>query len=269
MKKTVGLMVSLLLAAPAMAANPPASSPMTLEQRITVLERKVKALSELSFRLDALQREVQQLRGEVEVQSHTLEEMKQRQRTLYLDIDQRLSQMKPGSAPDMGSTAEVPASAVTSESPSTVTAPPTTTSQPQTPAAVSTGDPAQEEARYQKAFDTLMQRRYADASIAFQQFLQDYPGGRYADNAQYWLAEASYVTRDFGTALAEFNKVLSLYPQSTKVPDALLKIGFILYEQKNWVDARNSLERVTREFPVSGAARLAQQRLDKMRSEGH
>jgi tol-pal system protein YbgF len=267
MKQTVGVMVSLLLAGPAIAANPPASQTMPLEQRVMLLERKVQALSDMAFRLDALQREVQQLRGDVEVQNHNVEEMKQRQRALYLDIDQRLSQMKTGQATSMP-----PSPAVSQMNPAAAETPPAAASgvsnTPQVDVA-SSADPALEEAAYQKAFDILMQRRYADAKVALQQFLVSYPGGRFADNAQYWLAEASYVTRDFDTALAEFAKVLNQYPQSAKVPDARLKTGFILYEQKKWAEARSSLEKVTQENPGSSAARLAQQRLDRMRSEGH
>ena len=61
-----------------------------LQQRLEVLERKVRALSDVVLRLDDLQREVRQLRGEVEVQNHALESLKQRQRDLYLDLDNRL-----------------------------------------------------------------------------------------------------------------------------------------------------------------------------------
>jgi len=70
-----------------------------MQQRIEVLERKVRVISELVIRLDRLQREVQQLRGEVEVQNHALESMKQRQRDLYLDLDSRLSQSSGSGAP--------------------------------------------------------------------------------------------------------------------------------------------------------------------------
>ena len=262
MKQTVVAMVLLALAGSAMAATPPASKPMPMEQRILVLERKVKALSELAFRLDALQREVQQLRGDVEVQNHTIEGMKQRQRSLYLDIDQRLNQMKPGQPSAMA-----PSSPSSHSTMSTPSAPPamTTTNitQPPSGTAVATVDPAQEEARYQQAFDILKQRRYNDAKVALQQFLASYPGGRLADNAQYWLAETSYVTRDFDTALDEFNKVLNLYPQSAKVPDALLKAGFIHYEKKNWAEARSHLEKVVKRYSYlvrcpSGAATFGQ-----------
>ena len=66
-----------------------------------------------------------------------------------------------------------------------------------------------------------------------------------------------------------FQKVSEKYPQSKKVPDALVKIGFCRYELKQWDSARQVLTQVTSRYPDAPAARLAQQRLDKMASEGH
>jgi tol-pal system protein YbgF len=284
MKRTVVMAMLSSVAFTALAAPPAAPKP-TLEQRVSILERKVKTLSSLVLRMDTLQREVQQLRGEIEVQNHAMDALKKRQRDLYLDVDQRLSQINSGAAPsavpaaavpvDQGaaaSQAPVPVSAPTPQpavvdrTPAPVAASPTPVT---APAGVVQGDPAQEEASYQAAFEMLMQRRYREAQKAFQAFLSQYPQGSYSDNAQYWLAEASYVTRDFQTALAEFDKVVTLYPDSPKVADALLKTGFIQYELKQWPEARASLERVRQQYPNSTASRLALKRLDRMRSEGH
>ena len=85
MKPTLPMAALLLCCSQAQAQD-------AMQQRIEVLERKVRLISELVLRLDSLQREVQQLRGDVEVQNHALETMKQRQRDLYLDLDSRLSQ---------------------------------------------------------------------------------------------------------------------------------------------------------------------------------
>ena len=46
----------------------------------------------------------------------------------------------------------------------------------------------------------------------------------FLDNAQYWLGEAYYVNHDYTNALAAFQRVVDKYPQSRKVPDALLKV---------------------------------------------
>lgn len=130
-------------------------------------------------------------------------------------------------------------------------------------------DPALEQPMYKQAFDLLMQRRYDEAKQSFRAFLRQYPNGRLAANAQYWVGEASYVTRDFATALDEFSRVVQNYPTSPKVSDSLLKIAFIQYEQKEWAQARKTLETVIQEYASSTAARLARKRLERMRIEGN
>ncbi len=59
------------------------------------------------------------------------------------------------------------------------------------------------------------------------------------------------------------------YPQSRKLGDALLKIGYCRYEMKQWESAREVLGQVVARFTDTPAARLAQQRLDKMSAEKH
>jgi TolA-binding protein len=52
------------------------------------------------------------------------------------------------------------------------------------------------------------------------------------------------------------------------VPDALLKMGYCNYELERWNDARAALARVQADYPETTAARLAEQRLKRMDSEG-
>ena len=69
----------------------------------------------------------------------------------------------------------------------------------------------------------------------------------------------------FDTALPEFRKVLEQYPQSAKLPDALLKVGYCQIELGDRNAARTSLQEVMRQFPDTTAARLASQRLSGLR----
>ena len=264
MKRLPSLILSGVLAVPLTAVSQQAS-PQSLEQRVQVLERRVRALSELVLRMDRLQQEVQQLRGEMEVQSHALEAVKKRQRDLYQDVDQRLSRIPPaGSATTM--------------------IPPAPPPKPRSPVATSAGDgaggesppgavvqqstkagPAETRA-YNHAFELLtQQRRYNAARKAFQSFLAKYPAGQYADNAQYWLGEASYVTRDFSVAMGDFSAVLTRFPDSPKVPSAMLKIGYIEFEQQQHAKSRQTLEKLIRRYPTSSEARLAK---DFIRNKG-
>jgi tol-pal system protein YbgF len=268
-----GLAVCLLLLAPTACAT----SKTELETRIQQLERRLdsRSLVSLMEQVSALQREVQQLRGDIEVQMHTMEGLQKRQRDLYLDIDRRLHRLEAGGV--QGQATDVPAGAATlpagaAAGPPAVAPPSATgsvaaTAPASTPAAAL--NPVEERKDYDRALEQLKEGRYAEASSAFQAFLEKYPGSSYADNAQYWLGEVYYVTREFQPALSEFGKVIEAYPDSTKIADAKLKIGYIQYELKDWKKARDMLGQVVQGFPGTTTARLAQERLDRMKREGH
>jgi len=101
----------------------------------------------------------------------------------------------------------------------------------------------------------------------FQLYLTKYPKGPRADNATYWLGEAQYVQQDFPGALKSFQAV-SAFPESRKLPDALLKVGYCQYELKAFKNARATLKKVISTYPDADAAKLAQARIDKMNEEG-
>ena len=263
MKRVFGVLMLLLCLAPAMGATR-AERQQAMVQRLELLERRVGTLTELMLRMDVLQREIQQMRGDMELQNHAIEALKKRQRDLYLDLDTRLNQISGAE----GSASIPPAALDGSTTPQSGKYPPAATTKQQSSSSVAPGDPALEARTYQKAFDLLMQKRYADSRRAFQDFLVKYPDGEYADNAQYWLAESSYVERDFALALDGFNKVIDNYPDSSKVSDAMLKSGYIQYEMKQWSKAKETLSNLTRLYPASTASALARKRLEKMRLEG-
>jgi tol-pal system protein YbgF len=233
-----------------------------LEQRVQRLEQLLESqgLVDMYLQLQNIQQETRDLRGQLEQQSHAIEGLKQRQRDLYLDIDRRLRRLEGG--------AVVPSSPATTPSqpaPVQPVAPSAPVSGTPAPAPV---DSAAADAAYRDAFNLLKEGRYDVAIKQFTAFLASYPGSAYADNAQYWLGEANYVTRNFQQAITEFNKVVTKYPQSQKLADALLKIGYCHYELNEMDKARMVLSRVVREHANTTAARLADNRLRRMQLEG-
>ena len=66
------------------------------------------------------------------------------------------------------------------------------------------------QADYKAAYALLSpsQKRYDDAAKAFTAFLERYPGSTLAANAQYWLAEAYYVSQKNDQALEAFTQVV-------------------------------------------------------------
>ena len=204
-----------------------------LDSRTTSIERVVKnqSLLTLAQRADQLQNELSVLRGRVEVLENTNETLRKQQRDLYADLEKRIGALGAGQA------AAAPAGAP--------------------PAAGAGAD----QAAYNQAFDILKAGKYPDAITAFVQFLQSWPQSSLADNAQYWLGEAYYVTRDFQNAAAAFQAVLDRWPNSRKAPDALLKLGYTQAELHHTAQARTTLTSVSTRFPGSDAAKLAAARL--------
>ena len=262
------VLLSLFTATPALAI-----SKQEIEARLDSLDRRIesRSLVDMLNRIEQLQRDVQQLHGEIEVQTHTLEDMQRRQRELYLDIDRRLQQLESAQMAQplepMEPGADVP---VTTPQPLPVPGRvPASPVEPVAPVAPPSAPSGEEQAEYEKALAILREGRYADAAMTFSQFLTTYPGSAYADNASYWLGETYYVTRDFDRALAAFSKLAMNHPQSPKLPDARLKIGYIHYEKKDWASARQELTGLVADFPETTAARLAADRLARMKKEGH
>lgn len=213
----------------------------SLEERVARIERQLdnQALVDMYNRIEALQQQMQELRGVIEEQTHGMQGVEQRQREVYLDFDRRLRQLE---------------TQLSGMQPSASSPP---------PAGAAAAEP--EQAAYQQAVDTLRAGRNQEAVTALQDFLARYPGSQYAGNAQYWLGEANYVMKRYPEAVAEFDKVVKLYPDSGKVPDAMLKLGFSQYELGQLDQASATLNAITEQYPKSTAAQLAKSRLQRMK----
>ena len=159
-----------------------------------------------------------------------------------------------GSAP-----ASAPASAASAAATPAVSA----QAQPQAPAQPSAALPKSgkgEEAAYKAALQPAMSGRAADSIGRFQTFLQEYPQGRFAANAEYWIGEGYYAQGKYKDALAQFEKVNSQWPRHHKNADALLKTGMTLSRMGDKEGAAQAYKKLLSQFPNSEAAGLARSR---------
>jgi tol-pal system protein YbgF len=216
-----------------------------LDARVAKLERIMsnQSLLDMAQRLDAVQADVRTLHGQVDELQNGSEAMRKQQRDLYTDLDRRLAERGAGAA----AAGQAGASA--------------------TAAAGSASGPDQ--AAYTQAFEALKNGNYGAAIAGFKQYLANYPSSDLADNAQYWLGETYYVTRDYDNAAVAFRAVGERWPNSRKAPDALVKLGFTQQELKQIAEARATLTEVTKRFPDSEAAKLAAERLKRLPPDGH
>jgi len=237
-------------------AQDPGLDKLTDKQRIERIERLLSSdvMREQTQTIMSLREEIAALREQIEQQEYDLESMKQRQRNLYLDMDRRINNVEAGGSNAAKFAAPVP--------------PPNTSNANTATPVVVAGDNDGQEA-YSKAFALLKEGQYEQSISAFEAFKANYPNSKYADNAQYWLGEANYVSRDYKKALTEFQQLIAQFPNSSKISGARLKIGYVYFELKNWSAARDALQEVINLYPDSTVAKKANERLQRMKREGH
>jgi tol-pal system protein YbgF len=242
----------------ALVASPALAGAASVNERLQRLERVVEsgALAEMVNQMEQMRRELQLVRGDLEVVQRELDDLKQQQREVYQDSDRRLRQL------ETAQTQEPATPPAPSED--EITPLPVPTPQSTEEAATQLGDSEWE--AYQRAFRTLRSGRYGEAVAAFTSFLEQYPDGRYTDNALYWLGESHYAVRDFDSALPYFVRIVDTLPTSGKRADATLKIGFIHHEQGRIERAIAVLEQLQRDFEGTTAATLAERRVQRIRA---
>jgi tol-pal system protein YbgF len=255
--KKLGVVVCGLLLSVNVLAEDAGLSQLSEKQRIQRLERMLSSdmLQQQTQALQSLREEIAGLRELVEQQDYEIDSMKQRQRNLYLDMDRRINNAEAGSRNSRSAVAPVPPPGGSSGSSVTP------------PNAAGTGDSDGQNA-YSAAFALLKEGQYKQSIKAFEAFKTSYPNSKYADNAQYWLGEANYVSREYKKALSDFQQLIAQYPNSSKNPGARLKIGYIYFELKNWSAAREALQQVVSLHPDTTVAKKANERLQRMKREG-
>lgn len=203
--------------------------------RLEAALQKNEQVFNLMKEVDALKAEIAKLRGDAEVQTHLIETLEKRQKDLYVDLDNRVTELNKAA-----------------------TAPPAKTG---TNAGAATVDPTMESSDYEAALNAFKARDYNQAISGFKNFLKNYPDSALAPNAQYWIGYAYYSLKDYKSALAQQQKLIAVYPASTKVPDALLNIASAQNDVRDKKAAKKTLEEIIDKYPGSTAAALAAKRL--------
>ena len=193
---------------------------------------------EMFYQLQLLQQEVMQLRGLVEEQAYSLQQLKEQNRERYIDLDRRLGEMTVS-----------PASTSASKANTAVGVKP----------AVAVNPVAGEKKAYDNAYSLVTSRRFDEALDAFKQFLVDYPGGAYAPNSYYWMGELYQVINpsDLEAARQSFTQLLEQYPEHPKSPDAMYKLGKVYYLTGNKTKSKQLLEKVVVDYSQGSSSSAA------------
>ncbi len=189
--------------------------------------------------IENLKAEISRLRGQNEMFEYRLESLGKRQSDLYLDLDKRLEDLRKQAreAPPAQAAGATPAK----------------------------DDPLAETKAYEDALEQFKAGNYDKAITGFSSFLKTYPRSTLAANAQYWTGYAYYVQKDYKNAIEQQTKLLSAYPQSPKVPDAMLNMASSQMEMKDTDIARKNFQEIIAKYPGSNAAVIAAKRLELLK----
>ncbi|MDP3561550.1 MAG: tol-pal system protein YbgF [Legionellaceae bacterium] len=235
--------------------------------------------ADLINKVQGLQQDIQELRGQLEVQAHELKQLQEQQLTFYKDLDARLSNNtskigKNTSTPTLSLNERVdplntasPPPPPAPEPPKPTTNTPQAATDPQVHAIRTTSvntNPADEQISYLAAYELVKNKRYEDAIVAMQSFVTKYPQGGYTANAQYWLGELYLVKKNYPDAISHFDVVLQQFPSSTKYSASLLKKGYALADSGQIGEAKERLHEVMNKYPDTNTAELAHLKLETL-----
>ena len=236
-----------------------------LETRVGVLEQQIRADNVVALinAQDELRREIQALRDIVERLDEELKRNAELRRSQFTALEGRLAALESGGLaaaptgpPNAGGQAGGP---VDVPAPAAGALP---GSQPGQGGQAAAGS----QENYEQARTLLGSGQYDAAAAEFRRYLEADTGGTLAANARYWLGETYYVQGQYQEAGAEFSRVVADYPDSNKLPDAMLKLGYTQDELGDTSAAMMTLERVRQDFAGADAANLATIRLAQIES---
>jgi tol-pal system protein YbgF len=214
-----------------------------IDERLSAIDAKLGQMDssgqnrvlDLAQLIDSLKQDMAKLRGQIEVLANQAEMLDRRQKDLYVDLDNRLRRIEQ------------------------------TQTQIQDKMSQGERSAAAEKQAYETALNQFKLGNYQLSITNFQNFMTNFSSSELLPSAQYWIGNAYYAMRDYKSAIAAQQKVVRLWPENAKAPDALLNIASAQTELGQSREARETLRALVKKYPSSSASEQAKQRLAQKR----
>src|SRR6266545_2045524 len=211
----------------------------SVEERLSAIEARLGQMDssgqnrvvDLAQLIESLRQDLANLRGQIEVLANQTETLERRQKDLYVDLDTRLRRLEQ------------------------------TQTQLQDKLSQGERSAAAEKQAYETALNQFKLGNYQLAITSFQNFMSNFASSELVPSAQYWIGNAYYAMRDYKGAIAAQQKMVKLWPENSKAPDALLNIASSQSELGQGNASRETLRALVKKYPSSSAAEQAKQRL--------
>jgi tol-pal system protein YbgF len=230
------------------AATTVSSSQSISESQVQRLERLLKNSNRVQVNLqqqvDDLSLELSDMRGELERSNYEMNQLVQRQRELFKELDRVRSDVAKANSQQANSEAQTEANSVTTSAPTET-----------------------ESASYKAAYALVAANEDSEAAIAaLTKFKTDFPNSTYVSNADYWIGQLLYNENKNIEAAKQFSLVIS-NESSPKRADSLVKLGIIAERIGRPEVAIKYWNQVIEEYPNDSSATKAKQSLEKAASQ--
>lgn len=206
-------------------------------------DEKDEATELLYQKLSELEKEIAELRSQLEENSVLMERSLELQQQRYLDLDSRILELS-----------SIERNIVSNNTEEDL---------------VTDNGQEEEKLLYRNALELFEASRYAEALEIFSEVIITYPDGIYTPDAYFWSGELFLAQEFYEDAKLSYAEVFEQFPNHPRAADSLYKLGEIQRVESNFIDALNYFERVVSLFPDSGAAQLSKKSLKLIKEESN
>ena len=217
---------------------------VSLALSFNLFSEEIDEATELLYqKLSELEKEIAELRSQLEENSVLMERSLELQQQRYLDLDSRIL--------ELSSIERNIASNSTEED------------------LVMDNGQEEEKLLYKNALELFEASRYAEALEVFSEVIITYPDGIYTPDAYFWSGELFLAQELYEDAKLSYAEVFEQFPNHIRSADSLYKLGEIQRIDSEFIEAINYFERVVSLFPDSGAAQLSKKSIKIIKEESN
>lgn len=220
----------------------------SLDKRVQSLEALIngKGLLDMQNQLEQIRQDVAQLKGDLEVVTHQLEDMRTKQNATFTDLDTRVRKLE-GLAQSVTS-GQMPLSANGTGGDTKV-------------------DASQQELSAFADAESLNQAgKYKEAFNAYDAFLKTYSGSKLAPDALYGMGYVQFALKSYKSSAATQQKFLESYASHPLAPNAMLNLANSQIQLGQIPAAKKTLKELIAAYPSAEVTPSAQKRLKVLES---
>jgi tol-pal system protein YbgF len=118
--------------------------------------------------------------------------------------------------------------------------------------------------QYQNGLKLFNARNFDQAILSFSNLLNEFPKGKYCNDANFWIGESYYTLSNYSSAVSFYQKVIDA-GNSSKADDAQYKIGLAYLKMGQQGLAKDALKMLVQRYPGSEYVQRAEKQLKTLK----